>query len=54
MEWTDKHKAIVQELINLSWQGGGIRSPQFAQEVEILRAEIINSAKVIPENDKKG
>lgn len=48
MEWSDKDKAIVNELINQTWAGGGIRSPQFAQEVEMLRARILRPEELKP------
>ena len=56
MELSDNDRALINDLVNIAWQAGALKSPQTAQAVEQLRAKILakEDAKVIPENDKKG
>lgn len=47
--FTDKQKAIMNDLINFAWAKGGLTSPQMAQEVEDLRRILLQK----PEPTKK-
>lgn len=40
MEWTDKQRAIVNNLIDIAWQAGAVKAPQIAQELEVLRMQL--------------
>lgn len=40
VEWTDKQRAIVNNLIDIAWNAGAVRAPQMAQELEILRMQL--------------
>jgi hypothetical protein len=41
MELSDNDKALINDLINIAWQSGALKSPQVAQAVEQLRARIL-------------
>ena len=46
MELTEKDKAIINDLVNIAWQSGALRSPQMATDVEQLRAKIMKKEEL--------
>ena len=40
MEFTDQDKALINDLVNIAWQAGAVKSPQMAQMLEMLRMKL--------------
>ena len=42
---TDNDKALINDLINIAWGCGAVKSPQMAQTVETLRGKLKEEKK---------
>ena len=42
---TDQDKLLINDLINIAWSAGAIKSPQMAQTVEDLRRRLKEEKK---------
>lgn len=40
MEFTLQDKAMINDLVNIAWQAGAVKTPQMAQMLEMLRAKL--------------
>ena len=56
MEFTPQDLLLINDLINICWQSGAVKSPQMAQQIEMLRVKLQpkKDAKVIPGIEKRG
>lgn len=48
MDLTDKHKAILTDVITFFWQNGGVRSPQMAAGLQEVAMILFRPAPPVP------
>lgn len=53
MDLSYQDKALINDLVNIAWQAGAVKSPNMAQALENLRGKILAKPAPKPEEVAK-
>lgn len=40
MDFNDEDRGLINDLVNIAWQSGAVKSPQMGQRLEMLRMKL--------------
>jgi hypothetical protein len=54
MDFTKDDFRLMNDLINIAWQAGVVKSPQMGQGLELLRQKVVAKIEPVAKDEPKG